>query len=433
MNLVDNPVVLENLSNVFLGFILGFVFSFLLTPLVAKLAHTIDVIDLPAKLRGVADKTASRRIHKNATPKLGGLAMIVAFFISFIILRSIVDFNQPEILSDGYSGILVGLFLIGVLGFMDDKLELSGKMQLLGQFGAAFFAVTAINPDIISQISIYGNSISLEAFTFNIFGFDFIFPGHLIMMIWIVGLINAVNWVGGVDGLNISVSSIASATLLLFVFNPQANVDFDLVLAILIAIHIGVNVGLLPYNYNPAKIFPGSIGDFMNGYLLAVFAILGSAKWVATFILLAIPIVDAILVVVTRMRRHPEVLRNPLKVLSISDKSHLHHRLLAIGYSPKAVTLVESTMMLVLCSIAVFFALDRPGRKADFTIASVLSFTFISLSFSLIYVMKNKAEFKKKSEPVDLKRFQRSKEAVVKVVIEDTSKEEDEDYERFVY
>lgn len=418
-NKLTNEVLVDNLSEVTTAFILGFIMAFLATPLVAKLALKIGAVDKPSNLRKKTDKTAERRIHQNTVPRLGGLAMFIAIFLGLIFTDTFEFLPR---------GVVLGVFIVMLIGFLDDRFEIDGKFILLGQIIAAFAVVLGGNTILSLDIGLYNfdfNWYSDLVLYFGDFTYNFIFPADIITILWIVGLINAVNWVGGVDALNGTVSSIATFTMLLIVLNSD---NPNITLATLIAIHLGSIIGVLPYNYNPMKILYGSIGDFLNGYMLAVFAIFGSAKWAVTITILGMPIIDAIIVVLIRLRDHPEARRNPLKLLSISDKNHLHHRLLTAGYSVKTVVLIEMAIMFVLCTIAFWFS-----DFEDEYFAAFAGSTILLVCFTVIFFLKKRGEknARLKQLSVNLENNPKlKKEAVVEVVVDESDQK---DYERYIY
>lgn len=417
-NKFTNEVLIDNLSEVSIAFVIAFAVAFLAAPLVARLAVRFGVIDKPASLRKKTDKTAGRRIHTTTVPRSGGFAMFLAIFIGLIFTDTLEFLPR---------GVILGAFIIMFIGFLDDRFEIDGKFIFIGQILAAFAIVIGGNTILNLDVGFYNfdfNWYSDLVLYFGDYTYNFIFPADIITILWIVGLINAVNWVGGVDALNGTVSSIATFTMLLIVLNSD---NPNITLATLIAIHLGSILGVLPYNYNPMKLMYGSIGDFLNGYMLAVFAIFGSAKWAVTITILGMPIIDAILVVLMRLRDHPEARHNPLKLLSISDKNHLHHRLLAAGYSVKTVVLIEMTIMFVLCTLAFWFSDLEQEYFAAFA-----GFTIILICFTVIFFLKKRGEKNARllEEKLKMEEKQPKKEAIVEVIIDD---EEKKDYERYIY
>jgi UDP-GlcNAc:undecaprenyl-phosphate/decaprenyl-phosphate GlcNAc-1-phosphate transferase len=415
MDLFTNPYIINNLSIV-LGFsLIAFLIAFLLTPLMGKLAIKLNAVDLPAWLRNKGERGIVTRIHDYVYPKLGGLAVVIAILVTMFLNRDFISVGK---------GILLGIIIIAITGFLDDKFDLNSRFQLLGQFlAAAVVVATGISITSINFLSfqldfdLFSTIIRFAGFTYN-----FIFPADIITIIWIVGLINVINWVGGVDALNGTVTSIALFTLLLI---NLAN--GNVALAGLIAIHLGAVLGVLPFNYPPGKIMYGSIGDFLNGFLLAVFAILGSTKWTASMIILAMPILDGLLVVYMRFKTNPQYLRTPLKILQISDKNHLHHRLLDAGYSKKTVTLIEATMMVIVCAIALIFS----NLRID-ALAFILGVVFIFVSFAAIFVLRKRKQRRNRADEI-LDEIKAAEEPEEKEVVINTIYEEEKDEEKYRY
>lgn len=378
-NLLNNPVIIANLRGIIIVFVIAWLISFSLVPLMKRLAFKIGAIDLPAAKRDKSDKTILTRIHKKTKPRLGGLAIAITFLILYFLV--------PDVSKLG-NGVLFGIITITLLGLLDDKFELSGKYQLLAQLIAAI-AVLWSGISIPESLNIVGINIDLNWFTSDIHildrSFEFVFPVHILTLIWIVGITNIINWIGGIDGLNICVSSVLSFTVLLFALSSS-----NIPLAMLITIHLGANQGLLPYNWSPASIFPGSIGDLLNGFMLAIFALIGNAGWTTTMIILLLPISDAIIVILLRIKQNKDVIKNPLKLLSISDANHLHHRLIQLGYSRKTVLGLEVTMTALICLIALTVGLNKDQNSNQIILAFFATLTFIITIFSIIILMQNR-------------------------------------------
>ncbi len=427
MNFLQDPVVISNISNIILAGIVSASISFLITPLIGRLARLIGAGDLPKSKVSKLDRSFASRINTDYKPRLGGLAMFVGL-ISVIIL-----FGIGKEIAEVNIGFLWGMFVIALLGILDDKYKLSGGTQLFVQFIAALLVVINMNMNSFGSITFLGSEISLNWFQIDLSGLlgmgTVIMPAHLFYAMWIMIIINFVNWASGIDGLNISISSITAFTMLLFVL---AGDSFILPLAIFIAAFIGGNLGYFPYNYNPSKIIPGSVGEYLNGYLLAVFAIYGSAKWSVTVVLFGLVIIDALIVIIGRFKRFPEVRKNPLNVLKISDTTHLHHRLMSLGYSRKAVLLIESMMAVILGAIAVVFGIENEERSSQVLIAFAVAFAFLVITFTMIYLVQNNGNRKKNLGEI-LANRQKQKEITVRVTTEEEQEEKNEEYERFIY
>jgi len=432
MEFLTNPVVVENISNIFTAGLIAFVIALLITPLVGALARTLEIVDLPANLRDRTDRSSSTRLHKNIMPRGGGLAISVALILTLIFFPIQDGTTNPEFVVDKLT-IIIGIAVISIYGILDDKFEWSGTQQLIAQMmGAIVLIVGGITlPETITflQLDIDLNSWSyvLEAFGYE---FELILPNHILTLLWVVGITNIINWVGGIDGLNISVSSIISFTFLMIALSTG-----NIPLSILIAIHLGANLGLLPYNWNPAKIFPGAIGDCLNGFMIATFALLGDTRWTATVVILALPIIDAIIVLFLRFKNNKEVIRKPWKVLSLSDTNHLHHRLLEIGYTRKGVLFIEITIVATVSAITITLGLNDPNTETEISdrilTAFAIAMAFVITTFTIIYLAMARAKSAKQEvDPRDLIR-EEEKKAVVKVLFEDDEDEERE--EKYYY
>lgn len=362
--------------------------TFLLTPIFGKLAKRIKAVDLPTKQRGRTDKTAAQRIHKRAKPRLGGLAIVIPFII--ISLAS-TDPN-PHIL-----GLFAGIGVLTLVGTLDDIFDLSGKIQLPFHLLAALIVV--ISGVTFSSIQVAGIFIDLNFWeaTINIFGFlyNFVFPADLLAVLWIITLINALNWVGGIDALEESVSLIATLTLM-FLGVKTGN----LAVAGLAATLAGSILGFIPYNFPPSKIFAGTVGDTIMGFSIAVLAIEGGGKIPAALLILIIPLIDMIWVLGGRIKRNN--IKNPIDILSISDRTHLHHRLLDLGYTDKQVLFIESTAIAFLSALA-FYLTDLSrlliiaiSVALILTIFSIISIQARSRKIKLARLEKEDAERRKK-------------------------------------
>ena len=154
---------------------------------------------------------------------------------------------------------------------------------------------------------------------------------------WIVGITNAINLIDGLDGLSSGISLISCISLLIiFATNGSSILSIILITAL-----AGGIVGFLPFNFNPAKTFVGDVGSNFLGFSLAVISILGVAKTytvlvlIAPLIVLGLPIFDTIFAIFRRI-----IKGKSLKAVFKPDKGHLHHRLMAKGYTQKQAVLI---------------------------------------------------------------------------------------------
>ena len=165
---------------------------------------------------------------------------------------------------------------------------------------------------------------------------DFIFLEYLavpVTLFWVVGITNTVNLIDGLDGLAAGVSTIATITILLVALQSG-----DLPVVFLTAALAGASLGFLHYNFNPARSFMGDTGSMFLGYMFAAISIIGAVKSAATIALivpilaLGLPILDTTFAIVRRYRGGVPIFK--------PDKGHLHHRLLAMGFSQRQAVLL---------------------------------------------------------------------------------------------
>jgi UDP-GlcNAc:undecaprenyl-phosphate/decaprenyl-phosphate GlcNAc-1-phosphate transferase len=286
----------DNLEVVY-GCVTALVIVVLLTPVVAGLATRVGAVDRPDE----------RRVHRIPVPRLGGLAM---FFGIIVPSLAFLDLNRSV------RGLLVGAAIATAVGAVDDIRGLRWWEKLGGQILAA------------ATLPIFG--IWVDHFTFPLVGvYDLpIWVGAPLTMLWVVAVMNMVNFLDGLDGLAAGVCAIAGGTFALIALSlgkPTA--------AAFSAIILGATLGFLRHNFFPARIFMGDSGAMLLGFSLAAVSVEGLLKTAATvalffpLLVLAVPILDTGFVVARRLKY-----RMPI---TAPDKAHLHHRFVNIGFSQK--------------------------------------------------------------------------------------------------
>lgn len=285
----------------FVAFTIALAVSYLITPRVKDLAIKAGAMDAPD----------ARKVHTKPIPRMGGLAIYVAFVLA--VLASVQ-------ISREIAGLLTGGTVILIVGVIDDLKQLPPKVKLLGQIIAAAVLILF--------------DIRIDWLT-NPFG-DMVYVDYLaipLTILWVVGLTNTVNLIDGLDGLAAGVSTIASITILLVALQQ----NFWTV-AILTAALAGSASGFLQHNFNPAKIFMGDTGSMFLGYMLAAISILGAVKSAATIALivpimaLGLPIMDTAFAIIRRYMSGRPIFK--------PDRGHLHHRLLEMGLTQKQAVLL---------------------------------------------------------------------------------------------
>ena len=278
------------------------VISLVLTPLTIRLARRMHWLDEPSP----------RRTHMQPTPRIGGVPLAIAFLVALSLTLSFPRTDENELLR--VYGLMVGVALIAVVGFVDDVRELKPLSLFAMQFGAALIAIASGVRILEIPNPLGGAGIFLPEWL-----------GIAFTVFWIVGMMNTVNFLDGLDGLVGGVTLIAGAVLFLHTYKLE-----QYSLALLPLALIGATLGVLVFNFPPAKIFLGA-GAYILGFALAVLSIIGGAKVATALLALAIPILDVAWQILNRVRAG----KSPFA----ADRGHLHHRLYDMGWSTRAIVL----------------------------------------------------------------------------------------------
>jgi len=333
------------------GALIAFGIVVLLTPAVGGMARLLGVVDQPN----------ARRLNKRPIPRLGGLAIFLGILVPSL---AFLD------LSGEMRGILLGAAVACVVGAVDDFRGLGPFPKLAGQVAAASIPVA------------FG--VWIDHFTFPFVGVVDLpaSVGMPLTVVWIVAVMNMVNFLDGMDGLAAGVCAIAGLTFAILALS-LGRVDA----ALLSAVVAGACIGFLRHNFFPARIFMGDSGALVLGFTLATVSISGLFKTASTVVLflpllvLAVPIIDTSFVVARRLK-HGESPFAP-------DQSHLHFRFLRRGFSQRrsAVTMWAWAASLGAAALATRFIPFREGGTwhVGETIA-VLAIALGALAFSVYIV-----------------------------------------------
>ena len=308
-------------GDIAIAFLLAFITAFVITPYTIRLAKKVGAVDMPA----------DRRVNKKPMPRLGGLAVIAGFLVSAIYLiismfiEKKIDFTADN-LTQKIVGFLLGILVLGITCFIDDVKGIKPLAKLAGQTLAAI--LVTCSGILIDNFTIpfKENSVALN----QLFS-------YILTIGWIVGITNAINLIDGLDGLSSGITLISCISLLI-IFSLN---ESPLIAIVFLTALAGAIIGFLPYNFNPAKTFIGDIGSNFMGFAIAVISILGVAKTytaiviVAPIMVLALPIFDTLWAIVRRI-----VKTKSIKGVFKADKGHLHHRLMARGYTQKQAVLI---------------------------------------------------------------------------------------------
>jgi UDP-GlcNAc:undecaprenyl-phosphate GlcNAc-1-phosphate transferase len=348
--------------------IISFYASLILTPLVRLLAVRIGAIDQPGE----------RKIHAVSMPRLGGVGVVgsaVFTGLTAVAVESwrgeVFPFN-PE----AWIPVFLGGTIVFLGGVWDDLMTLPAWVKFLCQAMAAGIAIWfGIRVEHVSLLG--SDSIALGVLAFPL------------TFLWIVGITNAFNLVDGLDGLAAGLAIIAAGSCAtIFFLNGEAQT------VQLILILLGALLGFLPYNFNPATIFLGDSGSLVIGYVLAVTAITGSWKGAQTLavviplLIFGIPIIDTLLSMTRRFVGSLRMLQDSrtrfkermlcAKHMFAADQRHIHHRLLALGFSHRNAVLLLYALALVLSGLA-FVSVLAQYRNVGVILLAVCLATYIGV------------------------------------------------------
>lgn len=310
-----------------LAFAMSLFLAWFITPIMRRTAVRHNIMVHPG----------GRRVHTRPTPLWGGLAIYAGFTIASIIFLLITKhFDMYAV------GLIVSGAIIVTIGMLDDLYELSAKAQTIAIILAAVVAISfGIRIQFISNP--FGEPRTVYVPTVI---------SWIITLVWIFGVTKTVDFMDGLDGLASGIGAIAAGTLAIMAYySGQPGV------ALMAAALSGACIGFLRFNFNPAKIFMGTGGSQFIGFALAVISIIGAFKTAAAMaialpiLVLGVPIFDGIFVICRRI-----VNRQPV---SSADKTHLHHRLLNLGFSQKQAVILIWVLMAFLCATAIFILLSR--------------------------------------------------------------------------
>lgn len=307
------------------AFILSMLCATFLTPLVRAGAHRFGALD---------HARSTRKIHGRPVPRLGGIAIVLAFYAPLVGLLLFHTGVGELFLAEKRQvfGLFAGGIVIALLGLYDDLHGADAPRKFAVQFAVAgFMYYLGFRIDVIANP--FGEALPLG------------WASIPFTLVWMVGVINALNLIDGLDGLAGGVSF--AAVLTTFLISLQRGHPLMMLFSSALA---GAILGFLFYNFNPASIFMGDTGSMFLGFVLAATATQTNQKAstaVAVLIpaiALGLPIMDTLLAMARRAMRGQPMFR--------ADKDHIHHRLLAVGLSHRQAVLVLYGFCVVLGAIA---------------------------------------------------------------------------------
>ncbi len=321
------------------------VVTFATTPIVGKAARRMGWVAEPD----------DRRVHTVATPDVGGIAMFIGFIVAFAASRLMdvfdplyANFSEPR-------GVLVAATAIFLVGFIDDIREISAPAKVMGTIAAGAILV------YYGVQMLYFRVPFLDVYVLSS---DW---APLITVLWLLGMTNAINLIDGLDGLAAGIVAIGAGAFFLY-SQHLADIPGMIVqpnIGSLVAIlAVGICVGFLPHNFNPARIFMGDGGALLLGLLMAVStSVVGGradpfspgpggqtyfflAPLFIPLFILGVPILDTLFAIFRRAARR--------QGLASADKKHLHHRLMEMGHGQRRSVLILWTWTALLSAFVLY-------------------------------------------------------------------------------
>lgn len=337
---------------IILSFVVTMIISACLIPIVIKAGNSLGI---------VAHKN-ERTIHKKEIARIGGYAIYISSLIGSVLFLK----TDPQI-----NAILIGGFIVFIVGLYDDVHNLSPKIKL-------FFEVIA------TLIVIIWGNIYIKGFHFVPSPYDEYVSG-IVTLFWIIGITNAINLIDGLDGLSAGISIIV-----LFTISMTSLMSGRTDIASLSLLLAGSIMGFLFFNFHPAKIFMGDCGALYIGFMIAVISLLGFGYSASAFftlgapiVVLMVPIMDTLIAIIRRKLHH--------KKFSDADRSHLHHNLMF------KLNLGQTKSVLVLYAVTFMFSLTSYMYYYDATLGIIM---FLTLMFGFEIFVEMTDMIGRKYKPV---------------------------------
>lgn len=337
--------------------------SYLIVGLIAAAATagTVPFVIKIAHRQGWLATPDERRMHPVPTPDVGGIAMFVGILAGVIGASLLGDFNQLFEDSTEIIGVLVASAIIFALGIVDDIRDISPPAKVTG------IVVTAV---ALVWFGVTMFQFRLPFLDVFVLSNDWV---PLITVLWLLGMTQAINLIDGLDGLAAGIVAIGAGSFFIYSREltegnllPQPNVG-----PLVAIIAVGICVGFLPFNFNPARIFMGDSGALLLGLLMAVAtSVVGGradpdtqsangqtyfflAPIFISLLVLAVPIVDVLFAIVRRTASG--------RSFAQADMGHLHHRLIQLGHGPRRAVVILWGWAMLLSTVVLFSALYSTG------------------------------------------------------------------------
>ena len=315
-------------------------------PITKWIANHIGALDMPNK----------RKVHKKPMPLMGGLMMFFGFLFGYMVFAP----QNTQMLA-----ILIGAIVVIITGMIDDIKPLKAKEKMLGQIIAALI------------ITFYGKILLDDVTVFGLY-FEFGWLSYPLTIIFIIALMNCINFIDGLDGLASGISTIFFITIGILAFILHNIGSLEITLAFIM---LGACLGFLVFNFNPSKIFMGETGSMFLGFMIAVICLLGFkavtlTSLVVPMLILAIPILDTLFAILRRIIHK--------KPIYEADKQHLHHQLLNKKFSQKTTVLIIYAVNILFSLASITYALKDKKLGIIVYIILMILITWLILTTDIL-------------------------------------------------
>ncbi len=341
-------------------FILPFFLAIFVTFFIKKIATKLKIFDYPDK---------DRKLHKNPVPLLGGLGIFLSFWIVILFLYCGGVVFKHFIINQFWLIFFAGLILM-IVGYLDDIVRLKYQWRLLGSIVAVLLVLAGgLNFDGITNP--FGGTIGLDFWKIHTQNFGTVLVGvDILAFFWLLGMMYTVKILDGLDGLSTGVSAIGALSIAALAGGATKFHQPDVaVVAIVLA---ATCFGFLVLNFYPAKIFLGEGGGQFLGLMLGVLAIVAGSKIATALLVMAVPIVDLIWVITSRLFSGQSIAKG--------DRRHLHFRLVDIGFK-------QWQAVLIFYGFSALFGFSALYMSSIFKIVSLLLLV-IAIVVMEMYVFK---------------------------------------------
>ncbi|MDQ3469047.1 MAG: undecaprenyl/decaprenyl-phosphate alpha-N-acetylglucosaminyl 1-phosphate transferase [Actinomycetota bacterium] len=318
--------------------------TFMATPLVGAVARR----------RGWLYEPSERTVHTTPMPAIGGVAMFAGFIVALVVARLMDRFDPLFARNSEPQGIVLAAAIIITVGLLDDVRGMSAPAKVTGT--------------VLAGMTLVWSGVNMYYFRVPFLDVYFLSDDWipLVTVLWLLGMTQAINLIDGLDGLAAGIVAIAAGAFFLY---SQRLADLDLLrqpnFGPMVAIlAVGLCLGFLPHNFNPARIIMGDCGALLLGLLMAVStsvvggradptdqAFVGQtffflAPLVLPLFILGVPVLDLLFAIVRRATRR--------RAIDAADKEHLHHRLMNLGHGHRRSVLILWTWTALLSGFVLY-------------------------------------------------------------------------------